>query len=96
MKDLETFKNTILIADEETFYRLLTEFVERYQAANKKEKIWLTKDETLALLGVSASTLAKLRKEQAVIFSKIASKNILYNRESLLNYIKKNSYETYT
>lgn len=96
MKDIGEFKNTILIADEETFYRLLLEFVERYASENKPEKVWITKQEALALLDVSSSTLAKLRKEQAIIFSKIASKNILYNRESILNHIKKNSYEAYT
>lgn len=57
---------------------------------------WINADEAKRLLGVSSpSSLQKLRDEGKIRFAKMASRNILYDRESIMNYVESRVQETF-
>lgn len=56
-----------------------------------KKDIWIDDDEAMRLLKItSKTTLQKLRDTDRIVFSKVTSKIILYNRESIEELLREN------
>lgn len=71
---------------------IMTETISEY----KKDKVWITAKETMALLAIkSATTLQMLRNTGKIEFSQPMKKLILYKKVSVLDYLEKHSRKTW-
>lgn len=96
MADLGTRLNVICL-ESEAFYTLIDEVVER---VNKEQNIeqddWISDAEAMKLLRISSkTTLQKYRDEGKIRFSQLGRKSILYDRQSLLDFIESNARDTF-
>lgn len=87
----------VICLEDRAFYTLIEEVVERLKEKNKvKEEKWINDSQAMQLLNVKAkSTMQKLRDEGKLRFSQPLKKNILYDRESILEYLDQNAKETF-
>ncbi len=87
----------VICLESEAFYTLVEEVVQRIGAKDKSEKKkWIGKDEAMAELEIkSPTTLQKLRDEGKVRFSQPQKKIILYDRESIYEYLEDNAQNTF-
>ena len=83
----------VICIETEAFYSLIDETVKRIKEKNNiKEDKWILTDEAMRLLGIkSKTTLQKLRDEGKIRYSQPDRKVILYDRESLNNYLEKHA-----
>ena len=57
----------------------------------KRKDVWIDDDEAMSILRISSkTTLQKLRDTDQIEFSKVTTKIILYNRESIEQLLEKN------
>lgn len=87
----------VICLEEVAFYALVEQVIERLKDANagKKDK-WISDVEAMQLLNIkSKTTLQKLRDEGKIRFSHPQKKIILYDRDSIMAYLDKNSRETF-
>ncbi|MEP7165220.1 MAG: helix-turn-helix domain-containing protein [Ferruginibacter sp.] len=87
----------IICLEEAAFYKLVEQVVERLNNSKgeKKEK-WISDEEAMGLLHIkSKTTLQKLRDEGKIRFSQPQRKLILYDRDSIDEYIEKNARNTF-
>lgn len=83
----------VICLEDEAFYALVEAVVTRLKV-NKaiKEDKWLSAEEAMAKLRIkSKTTLQKLRDESKIRFSQPEKKIILYDSDSLQNYLDKHS-----
>ncbi|MEO1262979.1 MAG: helix-turn-helix domain-containing protein [Bacteroidota bacterium] len=87
----------IICLEEEAFFALLEQSVERLQAKQGREPdVWISDQEAMQLLRIkSKTTLQKLRDEGAIRFSQPMKKHIVYDRSSILNYLEKHAKDTF-
>ena len=87
----------VICLQDEAFYKLIETVVERIK--EKREIIhdkWISPDEAMQKLRISSkTTLQKLRDTGAVRFSQPAKKIILYDNDSIENYLEKHSIKTF-
>ena len=92
-----TKKETISI-ESSAFYELLRltlDHIDKEYGLNK-ERLWVGTDDAMALLGIkSKTTLLQLRAEGKIKYSQPQHKIILYNRQSILEYIERHAKETF-
>lgn len=87
----------VICLEETAFYKLVEQVVERLKMTqgDKREK-WISDDEAMTLLNIkSKTTLQKLRDEGRVRFSQPQRKIILYDRDSIDEYLEKNAQDTF-
>lgn len=83
----------VICLEEAAFYALVEEVVARIngQSENKTDK-WVTDVEAMKLLNIkSKTTLQELRDKSKIRFSQPNRKNILYDRDSIMEYHEKNA-----
>ncbi len=87
----------VICLQDEAFYALVEEVVERLKEKHKvKEDKWISTDEAMQKLRVkSKTTLQKLRDEGKVRFSQPEKKIILYDIDSISEYLDKHARETF-
>lgn len=88
--------NVICLQDE-AFYAIIEELHERLKEKNNitKDK-WIDDVEAMALLKITAkSTLQNLRDEGKIRYSQPSRKIILYDRDSIIEYIEKHVKEPF-
>jgi len=92
MSKLSGSLNVICLEDE-AFYALLKEAVERLQPNQVLEHDpWVSDEEAMNLLRIkSKTTLQKLRDHGEIRFSQPTKKHIVYDRSSILAYLEKHS-----
>lgn len=89
----------VICLETEAFYKLINSVVDRI----KKEKgfqdndwKWIPEEEAMTKLNItSKTTLQKLRDTGAIRFSQPRKKIILYDRDSLAEYLEKHSKNTF-
>jgi len=88
--------NVICLQDE-AFYALIERVIERIQEKQgKKPDKWISGEETMKLLRItSKTTLQKLRDEGKVRFSQPEKKIILYDVDSIHEYLNKHAKSTF-
>lgn len=89
----------IVCLEEVAFYKLVEDVVERLES--KKSEVnsfkWISPEDTMKLLNItSASTLQKLRDEGAIRFSQPMKRVILYDRDSINDYLEKHAKDTFS
>ncbi|MEM9721785.1 MAG: helix-turn-helix domain-containing protein [Bacteroidota bacterium] len=86
----------VICLETQAFHQLLDEVVNRMLAERKEKPKWLTTDEAMALLQISSkTTLQKLKNEGHIHYSQPMKKHVLYDRESILEYLDRHSREPF-
>ena len=87
----------VICLEDEAFYALINKVVEHVQkqSSHKHDK-WISGTEAMQKLRIqSKTTLQKLRDEGSIRFSQPEKKIILYDSDSIDQYLNKNSRETF-
>ena len=87
----------VVCLQKEAFYALFRKVVEHVEVNRKDtEEKWIDGEEVMSILKIkSTTTLQKLRDEGQIRFSQPQKKIILYDRESVMDYIEKHARETF-
>ena len=87
----------VICLETEAFYTLIEEVVGRLrEKENTSAEKWIQSDVVMDLLGIkSKSTMQKLRDEGQIRYSQPHKKIILYDRESVLQYLEAYAKETF-
>jgi hypothetical protein len=87
----------VICIEDEAFYVLIDRVVSRIKEKEGiKEDKWLSSDEAMDKLKIkSKTTLQKLRDEGKIRFTQPERKIILYDRDSINEYLEKHSKETF-
>jgi hypothetical protein len=87
----------VIFFQDEAFYKMVETVVQRMKdKQQQKGPKWLSNDEAMELLHVkSKTTMQKLRDEGKVRFSQPEKKIILYDADSLQEYLSQNVKETF-
>ncbi|MCA0235837.1 MAG: helix-turn-helix domain-containing protein [Bacteroidetes bacterium] len=87
----------IICLESEAFYALIDEVVNRLKEKNggDQEK-WIDDEEAMRLLHISSkTTLQKYRDEGSIRFTQPSKKLILYDRESILEFLNQKAKDTF-
>ncbi|MDQ1086145.1 helix-turn-helix domain-containing protein [Siphonobacter sp. SORGH_AS_1065] len=87
----------VICLQDEAFYRLIEKVVERLQpkVAAKEDK-WISGSEAMQRLRIqSKTTLQKLRDEGSIRFSQPERKIILYDVDSINDYLNRHAKDTF-
>ncbi len=87
----------VICIEDTAFYSLVEQVVSRLKdKTNKQEDRWISGSEAMAKLRISSkTTLQKLRDEGSIRFSQPERKIILYDVNSIDEYLNKHSRETF-
>lgn len=87
----------VICIEDGAFYTLIDQVVERLKLTHgvQKDK-WISDEEAMQMLKIkSKTTLQKLRDEGKIRFSQPQKKIILYDRDSISDYLENHSHETF-
>ena len=87
----------VICLQDEAFYTLIEEVVSRLKEQKKaKDDRWISGVEAMEKLRIkSKTTLQNMRDEGKIRFSQPDKKHILYDLQSIYEYIEKHSKETF-
>jgi len=87
----------VICLESDAFYALVEEVVSRIREKDDiKADKWIQADEVMELLGIkSKSTLQVIRDEGKIRFSQPHKRLILYDRDSVLEYIESHAKKTF-
>ena len=87
----------VICIEDEAFYALLEQVVQRIKAKERiKEDKWISAEEAMQKLRISSkTTLQKLRDGGKIRFSQPEKKIILYDLDSIYEYLEKHSKNTF-
>jgi hypothetical protein len=87
----------VICLEDAAFYKLLDEVVERIREQNNiTEDKWISPEEAMEKLRIrSKTTLQRLRDEGRIRYSQPDRKTILYDADSLNEYLEKHAKETF-
>ncbi len=86
----------VVCLENETFYQLIKQVVERMKNdGSKVDNEWINDEEAMRLLDIKKSTLQTLRDTGKLRYSQPSKKIILYHKPSLLEYIEENARERF-
>ncbi len=87
----------VICLEDEAFYALVEQVVQRIKEKEGiKEDKWISGEEAMHKLRItSKTTLQKLRDEGKIRFSQPEKKLILYDLESIYEYLEKHTKETF-
>lgn len=87
----------VICLEDQAFYNLVEKVVANVLAnQNKKLDKWVSGEEAMHMLRITAkSTLQKFRDEGKIKFSQPEKKIILYDTDSILQFLEKHSHKTF-
>ena len=87
----------VICLQDEAFFELIEQVVSRIkEKQNLTEDKWISSDEAMQKLRItSKTTLQKFRDEGKIRFSQLEKKLILYDLNSIYEYIEKHTKETF-
>jgi ribosomal protein S19E (S16A) len=87
----------VICLQDEAFYQLIEEVVDRIKEKQQiKSDKWITPERAMEVLNVkSKTTLQKLRDTGAITFTQPQKKIILYDYDSIMDYLNKNSQKSF-
>ena len=93
MNEIQGSKINIICLETEAFYTLIDRVVDHIKAEyNVEIDNWIDEWEAMKLLRISSkTTLQKYRDERRIKFSQPSRKVILYDRQSIIDYLTKHS-----
>ncbi len=87
----------VICLHDEAFFKLVEEVIERLSPAQKTvQQKWVDGDAAMQLLNIkSKTTLQQLRDEGKIRFSQTSPRVILYDRQSIDEYIERHAKNTF-
>ena len=87
----------VICLEEEAFFKLVELTIERLSGDNAQEtNKWIGDKEAMQILNIkSKTTLQRLRDEGKIRYSQPMHKLILYDRDSILQYIEDHARDTF-
>lgn len=86
----------VICLESEAFYALVEEVVDRLKEKQGIQDKWIDDEEAMRLLRISSkTTLQKYRDEGFIRFTQPSKKLILYDRDSINEFLEKNSKDTF-
>ena len=87
----------VICLQDDAFLNLIDRVIKRVdETLAVKDDQWISGDQVMKMLGItSKTTLQNLRDNGEVRFSQPRKKVILYDRNSVLNYLNKNTRKTF-
>lgn len=86
----------VICLEDDAFYSILDKVYDYLNAKNnKKQDKWILPDEAMEILGVKTTKLQELRDTGAIAFSQPSKKVILYDRESINEYLEAHKRKTF-
>ena len=87
----------VICLEDEAFYQLIEKVVDRIREKHQvTEDKWITGDQAMQLLNISSrTTLQKMRDEGLIRFTQPTRKLIMYDRESILEFLDSKAKETF-
>lgn len=87
----------VICLETEAFYTLIDRVVERLESQSPDiEDKWIDTEEAMRLLGIkSKTTLQKYRDNGDIRFTQPRKKIILYDRDSIIEFLEGNAKETF-
>ena len=87
----------VIVIEDEAFYKLIEEVMTRMKEKNAAPNDkWISGTEAMKKLGIkSKTTLQKLRDQGKIRFSQPDKKIILYDTDSINEYLEKHAKETF-
>jgi len=86
----------VICLETKAFYELVDDVVERMMKQHKEKPQWISGEEAMDILTItSKTTLQKLRDQGDIKYSQPMKKLIVYNRQSIIDYLEKHSKETF-
>ena len=87
----------VICIQDDAFYALVEQVIQRIKDNdNVKEDKWISGDEAMQKLRInSKTTLQKLRDEGKIRFSQPEKKHILYDLNSIYEYLEKHAKDTF-
>lgn len=80
----------VIVIEKEAFFQLVQEVIKTVKDNLKTEKEWITEKELMSILNIkSKSTIQKLRNHGEIEFTQPAHKMILYNLNSVKDFLKR-------
>ncbi len=90
---MDTLK--VICLHEPAFFELIESVVERLKPANDIEPKWVSPERAMELLNIGKTTLQKYRNEGKIRYSQPQRKLIVYDRESIEQYLETNAKNTF-
>ena len=87
----------VICLEEKAFYALLERVVDHIKQTHSVERDkWISADDALKLLDIkSKTTLQRMRDDGRIRFSQPQKKIILYDRDSIIEYLEENAQERF-
>lgn len=86
----------VICLESEAFYNLVENVYKRLSAKEKVEEKWLDKEQAMRKLNIkSPTTLQKLRDEGSIRFTQPKKRVILYDNDSIMEYLDNHAKETF-
>lgn len=87
----------VICLQDEAFYALVEQVVQRIKEQNNvKQDKWISSEEAMQMLRISSkTTLQKLRDEGKIRFTQPEKKIILYDVDSINEYLEKHAHDTF-
>ena len=86
----------VICLEDEAFYSLIDKVVARIKQTRQQEDRWISGEEAMEKLRISSkTTLQKLRDEGKIRFSQPEKKHIVYDLNSIYQYLEKHAKDTY-
>jgi len=86
----------VICLESSAFYELIEAVVNRMILENPEREKWIGKECTKELLGIkSDTTLTRLRNTGKIRFSRVMNKIILYDRDSIEEYLNENAVDRF-
>jgi len=93
MEDNLNFKQVIEL-DEETLLVFLEKMYARFKSEHQEEDLsWIKESEACKILGCGKTKIWQLRGKGLITYAKL-ERHVLYNRDSLYEYINANTYKS--
>ena len=87
---MERIETKFICLEEPAFFELIDKVYDRLKGKEKDR--WITGGEVMVMLNISSpTTLQKLRDTNALRISQLSKKLIMYDRESVEEYLEKHS-----
>lgn len=86
----------VICLEEEAFFELIDRVVERLSGVSQEAPKWINQDEAMRLLNIkSPTTLQEYRNNGEIRFTQPRKRVILYDRDSINEFLEKHAKDTF-
>ncbi len=86
----------VICLEEEAFFELINRVVDRIGGGHQEPPKWVNQDEAMRLLNIkSPTTLQEYRNNGDIRFTQPRKRVILYNRDSINEFLEKHAKDTF-